>query len=162
MNLHTTSTTSGGASHGLAARLERARDALGRFPYAALALPLRFGVGIIFWNSAMTKLADWNAAVSLFTDEYHVPLLPPLVAAYLTVSIELTTPVLLALGLATRLTALLLLGMTCFIELFIYPLAWPTHLQWAAMLLVLFFRGPGAWSLDELWYPRLVRGRLRP
>jgi putative oxidoreductase len=58
--------------------------------------------------------------------------------------------VLLVLGLGTRLTALVLLGMTAMIEIFVYPLAWPTHIQWAAMLLVLLCRGPGKVSLDDL------------
>jgi putative oxidoreductase len=66
------------------------------------------------------------------------------------VSIELTTPVLLVLGLATRPVALVLLGMTTVIEVFVYPLAWPTHIQWAAMLLVLLCRGAGNLSLDYL------------
>jgi len=119
-------------------------------PYSLLALPLRLAVATVFWDSAMTKLANWDTALALFVDEYKVPLLAPEVAAYITVSIELTTPVLLVLGLGTRLTALVLLGMTAVIEIFVYPLAWPTHIQWAAMLLVLLCRGPGKLSLDEL------------
>ena len=119
-------------------------------PYSLLALPLRLAVATVFWDSAMTKLANWDTALALFVDEYNVPLLAPEVAAYITVSIELTTPVLLVLGLGTRLTALVLLGMTAVIEIFVYPLAWPTHIQWAAMLLVLLCRGPGKLSLDEL------------
>jgi len=66
------------------------------------------------------------------------------------VSIELTTPVLLVLGLATRPAALVLLGMTAVIEVFVYPLAWPTHIQWAAMLFILLCRGAGKLSLDHL------------
>ena len=119
-------------------------------PYSVLAVPLRFAVATVFWNSAMTKLANWDTAIALFTDEYKVPFLPPEVAAYIAVTIELTTPVLLVLGLATRPAALVLLGMTTVIEVFVYPLAWPTHLQWAVMLLVLLCRGPGELSLDEL------------
>jgi putative oxidoreductase len=119
-------------------------------PYGVLAVPLRLAVATVFWNSGMTKLADWSAALALFSDEYKVPLLPPEVAAYLAVSIELATPVLLVVGLFTRGAALVLLGMTIFIEVFVYPLAWPTHIQWAAMLLVLLCRGPGALSLDRL------------
>ena len=98
----------------------------------------------------MTKLADWNAALQLFREEYKVPVLPPDVAAHLAVSIELSTPVLLVLGLGTRPAALMLLGMTSVIEIFVYPQAWPTHIQWAAMLLVLLCRGAGTWSLDHL------------
>ncbi|MGY2492861.1 DoxX family protein [Cupriavidus sp. CP313] len=127
---------------------------LERVPHTLLALPLRLAVATVFWNSAMTKLADWNAALELFREEYRVPLLPPEIAAYIAVSIELTAPVLLVLGLATRPVALVLLGMTAVIEVFVYPLAWPTHIQWAAMLLVLLCRGAGNWSLDHLLYKR--------
>lgn len=98
----------------------------------------------------MTKLANWSTALALFTDEYKVPLLAPELAAYLAVTIELMTPVLLVLGLATRPAALVLLGMTAVIEVFVYPQAWPTHIQWAAMLLVLLCRGAGKVSLDHL------------
>jgi len=40
--------------------------------------------------------------------------------------------------------------MTTVIEIFVYPLAWATHLQWAAMLLVLLCRGAGELSLDHM------------
>ncbi len=123
---------------------------LERMPYWMLAIPLRLAVATVFWNSAMTKLANWDAALELFRDEYRVPLLPPEIAAYLAVSIELSMPVLLVLGLATRPAAFVLLGMTSVIEIFVYPQAWPTHIQWAAMLLVLLCRGAGLLSLDHL------------
>lgn len=123
---------------------------LDRVPHTLLAIPLRLAVATVFWNSAMSKLANWNTAIELFREEYRVPLIPPEVAAYMAVSIELSTPVLLVLGLATRPVALILLGMTSVIEIFVYPQAWPTHIQWAAMLLVLLCRGAGAWSLDHL------------
>jgi putative oxidoreductase len=58
------------------------------------------------------------------------------------------------LGLATRPVALVLLGMTAVIEVFVYPLAWPTHIQWAAMLLILLCRGAGKWSVDYWLYRR--------
>ena len=133
-------------------RVGRVRSWLESVPYSALAIPLRLAVATIFWNSALTKLANWETAVSLFIDEYKVPIIPPEVAAYLAVSIEITTPVLLVLGLLTRPAAAVLLVMTAFIEIFVYPQAWPTHLQWAAMLLVLVCRGPGRLSLDHwLW-----------
>ena len=130
--------------------IEWAYQQLDRVPYALLAIPLRLAVATVFWNSAMTKLADWNAALSLFEDEYKVPLLPPELAANLALAIEVTTPVLLVLGLLTRAAALVLLGMTAVIEIFVYPHAWPTHIQWAAMLLVLLCRGAGSLSLDAL------------
>ncbi len=130
----------------------RARHWLNEVPYAVLALPLRLAVATVFWNSGMTKVADWDATVSLSTDEYKVPLLPPELAAHLALSVELTTPVLLVLGLFTRFAALALLGLTAVIEVFVYPQAWPTHIQWAAMLLVLLARGAGSVSIDHwLW-----------
>jgi putative oxidoreductase len=139
--------------------VERVLGALDRVPYALLALPLRIAVAGVFWRSAMTKLANWDTALALFSDEYRVPLLSPDVAAYVAVTIELVTPVLLVLGLATRAAALVLLGMTAVIEAFVYPLAWPTHIQWAAMLLVLLCRGAGAWSIDRLVWTRFRRTR---
>src|SRR3989449_9089495 len=128
---------------------------LDRVPYTALAIPLRLAVATVFWNSAMTKLANWNTAVELFVEEYKVPLLPPELAAYMAVSIELTTPVLLVLGLATRAASLVLLCMTAVTEVLVYPQAWPTHIQSAAMLFVLLCRGAGNFSLDHLARRRL-------
>ena len=119
-------------------------------PYWLLALPLRLAVATVFWNSGTSKLANWNTTIELFTEEYKVPLLPPEIAAYMAASVELTTPVLLVLGLLTRPAALVLLGMTTIIEIFVYPQAWPTHIQWAAMLLILLCRGPGKLSVDHL------------
>ncbi len=119
-------------------------------PYWFLALVLRVAVANVFWSSAMTKLPNWDSTLALFRDEYRVPLLSPEIAAYLATSIELSMPVLLILGLGTRFAAAVLLGMTAVIEIFVYPLAWPTHIQWAAMLLVLLCRGPGALALDRL------------
>ena len=133
-----------------AGTIEWAYQQFDRVPYAVLALPLRLAVATVFWNSAITKLADWNATLFLFEDEYKAPLLPPELAANLAFAIEITTPVLLVLGLLTRFAALILLGMTAVIEIFVYPQAWPTHIQWAAMLLVLLCRGAGTFSLDYL------------
>jgi len=135
--------------------LYRVRNVLEAVSYTWLALPLRFAVATVFWNSAMAKLANWDTTLALFSDEYQVPLMPPEIAAYMAVTIELTTPVFLALGLMTRFAAFVLLGMTTVIEIFVYPLAWPTHIQWAAMLLVLLCRGAGALSLDRLLWRRL-------
>ena len=127
---------------------------LDQVPYWLLALPLRVAVAWVFWSSAMTHLANWETTLELFETEYQLPFLPPGPAAYMAVSIEVTTPVLLVLGLLTRPACLVLLGMTAVIEIFVYPLAWPTHIQWA-MLLVLLCRGPGVLSLDWLIWRRL-------
>src|SRR5713101_6827175 len=135
--------------------LGRIRAALDGVSYTWLALPLRFAVATVFWNSAMAKLANWDTTLSLFSDEYQLPLLPPEIAAYAAATVELTTPVLLVLGLLARPAAFVLLGMTAVIEIFVYPQSWPTHVQWAAMLLVLLCRGAGALSLDRLLWRRL-------
>ncbi len=134
--------------------LLRLRSWLEAVPYWVLALPLRFGVAWIFWNSAQVKLINWPRTIELFTDEYRVPLLPPEWAASMALSIELVCPILLALGLFTRAAVLVLLGMTPVIQAFVYPDGWPTHLQWTAMMLVLLCRGAGAISLDHLLWRR--------
>jgi len=130
--------------------LLRIAQTLERVPYWLLAIPLRIAVATVFWNSAMTKLANWDAALQLFSEEYRLPVLPPEIAAYMAVSIELSMPVLLVLGLAVRPAALVLLGMTSVIEIFVYPQAWPIHIQWAAMLIVLLCRGAGLLSIDHV------------
>ena len=135
---------------------ERALTWLESIPYTLLAIPMRLAVATVFWNSAMAHLANWDTTLELFREEYQVPLLPPELAAYMAVSIEVTTPMLLVLGLLTRAAALVLLGMTTVIEVFVYPQAWPTHIQWAAILLVLLARGPGKASLDALIRRRLI------
>lgn len=144
---------------GIAGYVGRAFGWLDRVPYAALAIPLRFAVATVFWNSGMVKIASWNTTLALFAEEYRVPLLPPELAAYMAAAIELTTPVMLVLGLLTRPAAALLLGMTIVIEIFVYPQAWPAHIQWAAMLLVLLCRGAGKLSIDYMlqrWLNRKV------
>lgn len=121
-------------------------------PYSFLAVPLRFGLAWIFWSSAQVKLINWERAVQQFADEFRVPLLPPDVAASMTLAIEIACPVLLVIGLLTRLAVIVLLGMTAVIQIFVFPEAWPTHLQWTAMILVLLCRGAGAFSGDHfLW-----------
>jgi putative oxidoreductase len=136
------------ATLGALSGIGRMIGALERVPYSLLAIPLRLAVATVFWNSGMTKLANWDATLQLFEDDYKVPLLAPQIAAHIAATIELSTPVLLVLGLLTRPAAFVLLGMTTVIEVFVYPQAWPTHIQWAAMLLILLCRGPGKLSVD--------------
>lgn len=145
------------AEPGIAGLVAGVIDRLNRVPYTLLALPLRIAVANVFWSSAMVKLASWSTTLALFDSEYKLPFLPPVPAAYLATAIELSMPVLLVLGLFTRPAAAILLGMTTVIEIFVYPQAWPTHIQWAAMLLVLLCRGGGAFSLDHL-----IRRRFGP
>jgi putative oxidoreductase len=119
-----------------------------------IALAARFGIAGVFWLSGRTKVEGWltvsENAVALFEDEYKVPVLSPALAAHLAAYAEHVFPALLVLGLATRASALGLLGMTAVIQVFVYPLAWPTHLVWAAALLYLAGRGAGRFSVDRV------------
>nr|WP_240634332.1 DoxX family protein [Pseudomonas otitidis] len=122
-------------------------------PDALLYLLVRVGIASVFFLSGRTKveglLSITPGTYELFRSEYALPLLPPELAAHLATYAEHLFPLLLVLGLATRLSALALLGMTLVIQVFVYPDAWSTHLSWAALLLVLVGRGAGAWSLDR-------------
>jgi putative oxidoreductase len=121
-----------------------------RIPVAIPQLLFRFGMALVFWRSAQSKLASWDTTLLLFREEYKVPVLPPELAAYLATGVELAAPVLLVLGSATRLGAVAMLAMALVIQLFVYPQSYPDHLLWAGPLLYLVLRGPGAVSLDHL------------
>jgi putative oxidoreductase len=140
----------------LVLQLEKAIRWLESVPYSLLALPLRVAVAAVFWRSGMAKLANWETTLFLFEDEYKVPVLPPEIAANMTLAIEIAAPVLLVAGLFTRAVTVVLLAMTTVIQVFVYPGAWPTHIQWAAMLLVLLCRGAGSVSLDHFLTQRLL------
>jgi putative oxidoreductase len=135
----------------------RALALLERVPVALPQLLFRAGMGLVFWRSAQSKLVSWDTTITLFQEEYKVPLLPPEIAAYLATTVELTTPILLVLGLATRLGAAAMLGMALVIQLLVYPENYPDHLLWSGPLLYLILRGPGVLSLDHL-----IRKRFMP
>lgn len=132
---------------GLAAVVSRA------LPENLTLLVARLGIAAVFFLSGRTKVEGFltikPSTYDLFASEYALPLLSPEVAAHVATYAEHLFPVLLVLGLFTRLSALALLGMTTVIEIFVYPDAWPTHLSWAGLLLPLVARGAGAWSLDH-------------
>ncbi|HTO83543.1 MAG TPA: DoxX family protein [Methylomirabilota bacterium] len=122
---------------------------LERVPTAVPALVLRLGVALVFWRSGQSKLPFGNdTIITLFREEYRVPLLPPELAAYLATTVELSCPVLLVLGFLTRPAAAVLLAQTLVIQIFVYPMNYPDHLLWAGPLLYLVLRGPGKWSFD--------------
>jgi len=139
-------------------RIAGLRATLERFPLSVLQLMARLSIGAVFFNSGLTKIASWQTTVVLFRDEYKVPVLPPELAASLAAATELTCPVLLVLGMATRLATLPMLGMTFVIEAFVYPEDWIEHLTWATLLLFILTRGPGAIALDR-WLAPLLLGR---
>jgi putative oxidoreductase len=130
-------------------------EALQRFiPDDLILLVTRFGVAGIFFLSGRSKvdgvLRITDGTYTLFREDYHVPLIPPDIAAHMATYAEHAFSILLVLGLFTRFSALAFFGMTAVIEIFVYPDAWPTHLSWAALLILLIARGGGAWSLDRL------------
>lgn len=147
--------------------IARAIDLCRLIPYSLIAFIGRFSIAAVFWKSGQTKIQGLaidivegtvelgipslsGSAVPLFTEEYKVPLLPPELAASLAAFGEHFFPVLILLGLATRFSALALLGMTLVIQLFVYPGAYPTHGVWAAVLLLLAAKGPGVLAIDHL------------
>jgi putative oxidoreductase len=145
---------------GLRAQIAALLAWLDRFPLSVLQFTFRVSIGSVFWNAGLTKIASWQTTVVLFRDEYKVPLLPPELAAYLATVVELTCPVLLVLGFATRLATLPMLAQTFVIGVFVYPADWIEHLTWAAMLLFILTRGPGPISLDHWLARALLPARL--
>jgi putative oxidoreductase len=128
---------------------DAARVWLARFPLSIIQLAGRIGVGATFFKAGLLKYNSWEFTVRLFQEEYRVPLLDPAVAARIAMVQELTIPILLFLGLATRLATLPLLGMIAVIQTFVYPNAYNEHLVWGAILVLLLTRGPGVFSLDH-------------
>ena len=145
---------------------QQVMDALKCIPNTLVAFVARFSIAAVFWKSGQTKIQGFavdivngeftlgwprlsDSAVNLFRDEYHLPFIPPEIAAPLAAFAEHIFPIMILLGLATRLSALGLLGMTMTIQLFVYPDAYPTHGTWAAVLLYLMVHGPGKLSLDH-------------
>jgi putative oxidoreductase len=133
--------------------LGRIRDLyarLGLLPLSIIQLMARVSLAMIFWRSGQAKIANWDLTLQLFANEYKVPILPPEIAAPMAAAVELSTPILLVLGLMTRLATLPMIGMTLVIQIFVYPMSWVDHLTWLAMMLLLLSRGPGVFSLDHL------------
>ncbi|WP_420233747.1 DoxX family protein [Pseudomonas sp. ABY48] len=140
---------------------------LEKIPHSLIAFIARFSIAAVFWKSGQTKIEGLaidlfdgtfqiglpqlaDSTIPLFKSEYALPLLSPELAAHLAATAEHVFPALILFGLATRFSALALLGMTMTIQLFVYPDAYPTHGTWAAVLLYLMARGPGVLSIDHL------------
>jgi len=130
------------------------------FVSPAVDLAARLWLANVFWKSGLTKIASWQTTEMLFNFEYHVPLLPPNVAAVLATSVELGGSALLALGLASRFgtAALFILNFTAVIS---YPDlsegGLRDHIFWGILLSLFFFHGPGKLSFDH-W----LRRKLMP
>ena len=146
------------ALNNLALRIDPLRGGLSALSHV-LALVMRLYVAHDFFLSGLTKLRDWDSTLFLFREEYHVPLLPPEVAAFMGAGGELVLPVLLVLGLGGRFAALGLTVMNI-VAVISYPGLAPAalkdHYLWGAMLLVILCYGPGKLSLDAWLWPRLT------
>ena len=150
----------------LAARLaDRARPLLA-LGADLLDLWIRLYVARVFLLSGLTKIRDWDATLVLFRSEYHVPLLPPAIAAPLGTFGELVFPMFLVLGLGTRFAALgmSIVNLTAVVSYWqVLSKAEPAlaqHLFWGTLLLVTLLHGPGRISLDHLLARRRGIGPL--
>ncbi len=127
-------------------------------------LLIRYDVASAFFKSGLTKIESWDKTVFLFQEEYHVPLLPPEVAAFFGTFGELVFPPLLLLGLASRFAALSL----SFVNIVAVVSYWhvlgkneaalASHFYWGVLLAVTLLHGPGKLSLDH-WIRRRVEAR---
>jgi putative oxidoreductase len=134
---------------------------LSRLPMSLILLAMRISIGMVFFNSGLLKARSFQFAVKLFEDEYRLPLIDPTLAAQLAMAVELSVPLLLFAGLATRLATLPLLAMVGVIQVLVYPRAWVEHLLWTSVLLTLLTRGSGVVSTDYIISAAMRRTALR-
>ena len=137
-------------------------------PYSAIArlldlaaplfdLGVRLWVAWVFFKSGLSKIQTWDSTLMLFEYEYQVPLLPPDIAAYAGTAAELSLPVLVAIGLASRMSALALFVLNAVAVIayssFLFgdngAAGLQQHIMWGVMLLITVFHGPGKLSLDH-------------
>ena len=134
-------------------------DPMFRWGQSLALLGARVYVAQVFFLSGLTKLRDWDTTLALFHDEYQVPLLPPVLAAYAGTAGELLLPPLLLLGLAARFAAagLSVVNVMAVLSLAeIAPAALAGHQWWGSLLLAVLLWGAGRISADQALQPRLA------
>jgi len=117
-----------------------------------IELTLKLWVANAFFKSGLTKIQSFETTIMLFEYEYSVPLLSPVIAAYMGTAAELILPVLLIIGLAGRYTALALFVFNLVAAMSypdISPMGLSQHYLWGMALLMFSLYGPGKWSLDH-------------
>jgi putative oxidoreductase len=124
-------------------------------------LVIRLYISKVFFLSGLTKIRDWDSTLTLFQEEYHVPVLPPEMAAVMGTFGELVLPVFLTLGLATRFAAF---GLT-FVNIVAVVSYWhflnmaepalAQHVYWGVLILMVLLHGPGRISVDAMLWKRM-------
>jgi len=122
-------------------------------------LGTRLYVAKQFLQSGWLKVTSWQTTLALFHDEYHVPLLPPDVAAVVGSFGELFFPVLLVLGIGGRigplgLSAVNVMAVISYSQVLLAEgneAAIGQHILWGFMLLMLALFGNGSLALDRFW-----------
>ena len=130
-----------------------------------MALAIRLWVGLQFFQSGWLKITSWENTLFLFREEYHVPLLPPEIAAVAGTAGELGFSILIWVGLLGRLSAIGLgavnaMAVVAYSHVLLaegFEAALGQHVLWGFALLVLAVYGPGRLSADTL----LLRGFWR-
>ncbi len=140
--------------HSIATRIDRIHAKISELLSPLALLALRLPVAVVFWRSGRTRVEGWNilditdSQAFIFENEFGMPF--PVLTAHVTAIAEHVLPVLLILGLFTRLGAIGMLTMTMVIQLFVYPDAWLTaHMYGAAIHFADVGLGPGKISLDH-------------
>lgn len=111
----------------------------------------------IFLLSGYSKISDWQTTLYLFSEEYHVPVLPPDIAAVFGTAAELLLPVLLVTGIGTRLAASGLFMLNILAVAAYYhvlkdsPVALHDHLEWGIILGLLMVLPLQKITLDYWW-----------
>lgn len=126
----------------------------------AVNLATRLFIANVFFKSGLVKIMTWESTLYLFHDEYHVPLLPPDVAAYLATAGELGLSVLLVFGLFGRFAAagLFILNVVAAYSYYdqLSDAGRNQHLYWGIMITLLLVYGMGSWSADQ-WIEKRVK-----
>jgi putative oxidoreductase len=131
-------------------------------------LLIRLWLAQIFFNAGLVKIENWDTTLYLFSNEYHVPLLPPNVAAVIATFVELVWPVLLILGLGGRYMYFILFVYNA-IAAASYPFLWTAagysglqfHINWALLIMMLIFYGSGKLSVDYWLQKKYVCPRFK-
>lgn len=129
----------------------------------AAQLGARWYLAGVFFRSGLTKIHDWDSTLALFANEYHVPVLNPVLAAWMGTGAELVLPALLLFGLAGRFAAaglFVLNGVAVLSLMDVADAALQQHQFWGSLLAALLLWGPGAWSVDHFLAPMLRRQLL--